>query len=81
METLKEKWNNFVDKSKPVAVLVAAVLIFLGILVKWLALGIIVWQVVTRGKTLVSALKSSATSLVDVFKYSANSVVSLFKKK
>ena len=81
METLKEKLNNFIDLSKPIAVLVAAVLIFLGILVKWLALGIIAWQLITRGKTVGKGLKSSAMSVIDIIKYLINLLVSLFKKQ
>ena len=51
-------WQRFFDHIKPVAIFLAAILGYLGIFPKLIFLGIIVWQILTRGSTLWSAVIS-----------------------
>lgn len=45
-------WRRFLDELKPVTVFIAALLGYLGIAPKLILLGIMVWQIVTRGSTI-----------------------------
>lgn len=48
-------WRRFLDELKPVAVFLVAVLGYFGLLpVKAVLLGIAIWQVVTRGSTILA---------------------------
>jgi hypothetical protein len=45
-------WRRFLDELKPVAVFLAALFGYLGFLPELIFLGIMVWQIVTRGATI-----------------------------
>ena len=48
-------WRRFLDELKPVAVFLSALLAYFGLLpVKIVLLGIIVWQIITRGSTILA---------------------------
>lgn len=48
-------WRRFLDELKPVAVFLAALFAYFGLApVKLVLLGIIIWQVITRGSTILA---------------------------
>ena len=48
-------WRRFLNELKPVAVFLASILAYFGLLpVKLVLLGIAIWQVVTRGATILA---------------------------
>lgn len=56
-------WRAFFEKLNPVAILLAAVAGYFGLFPKFIFLGIIIWQILTKGATLWAALISFFTTI------------------
>ena len=56
-------WKRFWEHLNPVAVFLAAIAGYFGFFPKFIFLGIIIWQILTKGATLWSALVSFFTTI------------------